>query len=55
MTNAADNLSVVLLNLHPSTAPVAPLAPFQLLIDVRASHRHTGRQSLNYRDQGATV
>jgi hypothetical protein len=55
MTHAAQNLHAVALNLHAPPAPVAPLTPFQLAIDLLHINRQTGRQAFDDRHKRATV
>jgi hypothetical protein len=50
MTYATQNFSLVLLNLHPAAATVAPLPSRQLSINPRSSDRQTRRQTFDYRD-----
>ena len=55
MTNAAQNLRRVSLDLHPPAAPITPLPPLQFTINLLDINRQTGGQTFNYRDQRASV
>ena len=55
MTHAAENLNLVLLDLHPTAAAVAPLTPLQVVIDLFDVYRHASRQTFDYRDQRASM
>lgn len=55
MTNAAENLDLVVLNLHPPATPVSVLTPLEIAIDLRYVDRQTRGQPFNDRDQRATV
>jgi hypothetical protein len=50
VTNAAENLDAVLLNLHARAAAIALLSSPQLIIDLLNVDRQTRRQTFNDRD-----
>jgi hypothetical protein len=55
MTHAAENLSVVILDLHPAATAIAPLPPAQFMIDAVDIYRQAGRQTFDDRQQGASM
>jgi len=55
MTHSTQNLHLVLLDLHAAAATIAPLASLELLVDLPNVHGHARRQTLNNRDQRATM
>src|SRR4029077_11668275 len=55
MPDTTQDLRLVLLDLHPATTTIAPLASFEFVIDLIPVDRHTRGQPFNYRDERATV
>jgi hypothetical protein len=55
MPDARQYLSVIALDLHAPTAPVAKLAPPQFVIDECLIDRQSRGQSLDDRDQRSSV
>ena len=55
MPDTRQYLSVVTLNLHAPTAPIAKLAPPQFVVDDSLIDRQSRRQSLNDRNQRSSV
>jgi hypothetical protein len=55
MPDTTQDLRLILLDLHPATTAIPPLAPFEFVIDLIRVDRHAGRQTLNNRDERATV
>ena len=55
MTNTAENLDAVLLDLHPRAAAIALLPPRELVIDLLNIDGHARGQTFDDRDQRATV
>jgi hypothetical protein len=55
MTHAADNLRTVALDLHATSAPVAPLPAFQFTVDSRFVNGQPGGQAFHDGDERASV
>jgi hypothetical protein len=55
MPHAAYNLNAVALDLHPASAPVAPLSSFKLAVDTLDINGQTGGQAFEDGDQRASV
>jgi hypothetical protein len=55
MSNATENLHLILLDLHSAATAVAPLSALEISVDLIQVYRHAGRQTLKYRDQSAAM
>ena len=55
MSDTADDLRAVLLDLHARAAAIALLSPMQFVIDLLHVDGQTGGQTFDYRDERVTV
>src|SRR6266404_9841374 len=55
MSDTADDLCAVLLDLHPRAAAIALLSPMQFVIDLLNINWQTCGQTFDYRDECATM
>src|SRR6266852_2818309 len=55
MSDTADDLYAVLLDLHPRAAAIALLSPMQFVIDLLDVDGQTSGQAFDYRDKRATM
>src|SRR3989442_1676663 len=53
--DAGENAALIALDLHAPAAPVAALAPREVLVDLGLGERQTGRDAVDDRDQGLAV
>jgi hypothetical protein len=55
MPYAAQDLYLILFNLHAAATTIPPLPPFEFAIDLFDVHRHSCGQAFDNRYQSATV